>query len=69
MIPVRDKGIPRARFLGSATDSDNVVAAELLDELDRKKAVYPGTNLRLVCVLPPNRAKQGTNTLHRCKDV
>ena len=72
IIPERDKGVPRVRILGSARDSDDVVAAELLEELARKKAVYPGTNLRLVCELPPNRAKrakQGSNTLDRCKDV
>ena len=69
MTPERDKGIPMARIPGSARDSDDVAAAELLEELDRKKAVQPGTNLRLVCELPPNRAKQGSNTLDRCKDV
>ena len=67
MIPERDKGILRVRILGSATDSDDVVAAELLEELNLKKAVYPGTNLRLVYELPPNRAKRtnpGSNTLN-----
>ena len=72
IIPEQDKGILRVRILGSARASDDVVPAELLEELARKKAVYPGTNLRLVYELPPNRAKRsnpGSNTLRRCKDV
>ena len=72
IIPEHDKGIPRVRILGSARDSDDLVAAELLEELDLKEAVYPGTNLQLVCELPPNRAKrakQVSNTLYRCKDA
>ena len=59
MIPERDKGIPRARIPGSAADSGDVVAAELPEELARKKAVQPGTSLRLVYELPPNRTKTG----------
>ena len=72
IIPEHDKGILSVRNLGTATDSDDVVAAELLEELARKKAVYPGTNLRLVYELPPNRTKranQGSNTLNRCPNV
>ena len=67
IITERDKSILRVRILGSARDSDDIVAAELLEELNRKKAVYPGTNLRMVYELPPNRAKRatsGSNTLH-----
>lgn len=67
IIPEHDKGILRVRILGSARDSDDVVAAELLEELNRKKAVYPGTKLRMVYELPPNRKKRanpGSNTLH-----
>ena len=66
ITPEYDKGILRARILVSAKDSDDVVAAELFEELNRKKVVYPGANLRLVCELPPNRAKRskpGSNTL------
>ena len=69
IIPEQDKGIPRVRILGSAGEYDDVVAAELLKELAREKAVQPGTNLRLVCELPPNRANQGSNTLNRCPNV
>ena len=52
IIPEHDKGILRVRILGSARDSDDVVATELLEELNHKKVVYPEPNLQLVANCP-----------------
>lgn len=67
IIPEHDKGILRVRILGSARDSNDIVAAELLEELDSWNAFYSGTNPRPANELPQYRAKRanpGSKTIH-----
>ena len=52
IIPDPENGVLRVRILGTASDAGDAAIAGLLDELNRTRTVFPGTDLRMVYELP-----------------
>ncbi len=51
-----EQGILRVRILGTASDAGDAALAGLLQQLNQTRTCFPGTSLRLVYELPPNRS-------------
>ena len=54
IIPEPDNGILRIRILGTASNAGDNAIANLLDELNQTRTVFPGSRLRMVYQLPEN---------------
>ncbi|MDE0307554.1 MAG: hypothetical protein OXI87_22135 [Albidovulum sp.] len=52
IIPEPDKGVLRARILGTASNAGNAAIESPLEEPCRTRTIYPGTGPRMVYELP-----------------
>ncbi len=59
LIPDPEHGVLRVRILGTACNARDADLAGLLDELNRTRTIFPGTNLRMIYELPDNAHKLG----------
>ena len=59
ITPDPENGVLRVRILGTASDAADAAIAGLLDELNRTRTVFPGTDLRMVYELPENARNLG----------
>ena len=55
IIPEPESGILRIRILGTASNAGDNAIAELLDELNQTRTLFPETKLRMVFELPENQ--------------
>ena len=51
-VPDSDNTVLRVRLLGLGSDSCDRTLDALIDELNETQTIFPGTNLRLVYVIP-----------------
>ena len=59
IIPDPENGVLRVCILGTASDAGDAAIAGLLDELNRTRTVFPGTDLQMVYELPGNARNFG----------